>query len=384
MEMIFCPNCGQLRGFKRALGFGTLFMVLITFGLWLLMIPLYPARCIACGLTRGSAFWENLRSNPRGAITFSSVVAVLVCALFVVSWFSKSSPDNQLAPIYKGPNYNEIGSPGIRLAIERALKDDEDTFCSETQALNCRPQFRNGLNYKSIVLTPNDGSGLIVELCLQGFEGSGGCTVEVLRKANAGYESVLNAIGGVGDWKTDATTTNGYYNLIQHYSAHTETHDYTYIWTGTKYETRSDSETQSPSESQGPVENIVSASTLSEFPKLYQHKYVEFVGWENALVESAASAKAESSQPLSLPADCKFVLHFLEADGANAFGCAENVPVNLLNPSGAASEENIELYCEVEGVNGIGIFLKHCKLSPSEYVKRKEQEHELEQSAPSR
>ena len=39
MEMIYCPNCGKLVGFKRALGFGTLFMVLFTFGLWLLVIP---------------------------------------------------------------------------------------------------------------------------------------------------------------------------------------------------------------------------------------------------------------------------------------------------------------------------------------------------------
>lgn len=237
MEMIFCPNCGKLSGFKRALGFGTLFMVVITFGLWLLIIPFYPARCINCGLTRTSAFWENLRTNPRKAITFSSVIAGLVCVLLVVSWLSKPAPENQLAPIVKGPNYNEIESPNIRMAIARALKGDEDTFCSETQAPDCRERFRNGLNYRSIILTPSGGPGLVVELCLQGFEGSGGCNVQVLRKTRAGYESVLNnGLGGVADWETATTTTNGYYDLVQHYSTPTVARNYTYIWTGAKYE----------------------------------------------------------------------------------------------------------------------------------------------------
>ena len=36
MQMLQCPNCGKLTGFKRNLGFGTFFMVVITggFGCW--------------------------------------------------------------------------------------------------------------------------------------------------------------------------------------------------------------------------------------------------------------------------------------------------------------------------------------------------------------
>ena len=64
MQMIQCPNCGKLTGFKRDLGFGTFFMVLLTCGLWLLVIPFYPARCITCGLTRGSAFTHNFGLAP--------------------------------------------------------------------------------------------------------------------------------------------------------------------------------------------------------------------------------------------------------------------------------------------------------------------------------
>jgi hypothetical protein len=55
MEMIFCPNCEKLTGFKRALGFGTFFAVLITAGLWLLAIPFYPKRCITCGFAKSDA-----------------------------------------------------------------------------------------------------------------------------------------------------------------------------------------------------------------------------------------------------------------------------------------------------------------------------------------
>lgn len=55
-------------------------MVLITFGLWLFLIPFYPVRCINCGLTRSSAHWENA---SRGGKIF--IVCVWVCiVIFVV------------------------------------------------------------------------------------------------------------------------------------------------------------------------------------------------------------------------------------------------------------------------------------------------------------
>jgi hypothetical protein len=65
MEMVHCPNCNSLRGFKRALGFGTLFMVVITCGLWLLVIPLYPERCITCGLAHSSAKMKTCRCGQQ-------------------------------------------------------------------------------------------------------------------------------------------------------------------------------------------------------------------------------------------------------------------------------------------------------------------------------
>jgi len=116
MELIYCPNCGKPSGFKRALGFGTLFMVVITFGLWLLVIPLYPARCISCGLTRSSAFLENLRTNPRRAITVSSVIAGLVMMLLAYTWLLNLVSKKHAAPVVQGGFESEPSSQSTRSA----------------------------------------------------------------------------------------------------------------------------------------------------------------------------------------------------------------------------------------------------------------------------
>jgi len=47
--MVFCQNCKKITH-KRPLGFGTLIAVLFTSGFWLVVIPFYPKRCVACGL----------------------------------------------------------------------------------------------------------------------------------------------------------------------------------------------------------------------------------------------------------------------------------------------------------------------------------------------
>lgn len=51
MKAKMCPNCEAVLGFKRSIGIGTLILVLITGGLWLIAIPFYPLRCTKCGLS---------------------------------------------------------------------------------------------------------------------------------------------------------------------------------------------------------------------------------------------------------------------------------------------------------------------------------------------
>jgi len=92
MQMIHCPNCGKLTGFKRSLGFGTFFIVVLTGGLWLLAIPFYPLRCITCGLTRSSAALHNFAAwyrslSPHGK-TFMNTAAGIMLLLLGVMWFN--------------------------------------------------------------------------------------------------------------------------------------------------------------------------------------------------------------------------------------------------------------------------------------------------------
>ncbi len=47
--MAYCPNCKKETGYKRSLGFGTLFAVILTGGLWLIAVLFYPTRCVVCG-----------------------------------------------------------------------------------------------------------------------------------------------------------------------------------------------------------------------------------------------------------------------------------------------------------------------------------------------
>jgi len=48
-----CVACQREVAWKRKIGVGTLLLVLMTFGFWLLLIPLYPKRCPIC---LGTAF----------------------------------------------------------------------------------------------------------------------------------------------------------------------------------------------------------------------------------------------------------------------------------------------------------------------------------------
>lgn len=82
MNCYHCPNCNKVTGHKRALGIGTLFIVFLTAGFWLLFIPLYPKRCIICGD-------EESESGPLAIIT---VVIAIFLAFIVFVEISKNMP----------------------------------------------------------------------------------------------------------------------------------------------------------------------------------------------------------------------------------------------------------------------------------------------------
>lgn len=90
MEMIFCPNCRNLTGYKRALGFGTFFAVFLTAGFWLLALPFYPKRCITCGLRKSDSVpWYRTWRTVAAALM---VLAGCALAVLVVAHLRGSTP----------------------------------------------------------------------------------------------------------------------------------------------------------------------------------------------------------------------------------------------------------------------------------------------------
>lgn len=146
MKMMNCPNCKRLTGFKRSLGFGTFFMVLLTFGLWLLVIPLYPMRCINCGLTRSSAVLQNIISWYRRGDTRTKVIAtlgvlVLVLLLLVLHTRAPEPTAPVEAPQAQQPSTNAAQS------IQKTMNEpkQESTLTSHQQRLVALREKREGI-----------------------------------------------------------------------------------------------------------------------------------------------------------------------------------------------------------------------------------------------
>ena len=95
MQMTNCPNWGRLTGFKRSLGFGTFFMVLLTFGFWLLAVPFCPLRSSA-QTTRPETVdkpihdaFEATKIIPISCEVEDGIVSADVCRFFTNALYVK-------------------------------------------------------------------------------------------------------------------------------------------------------------------------------------------------------------------------------------------------------------------------------------------------------
>jgi len=95
MQMMNYPNCGKPTGFTRSLGFGTFFMVLLTFGFWLLAIPFSALRSGA-QTTRPDAVdkpihdaFEATKIIPVSCEVEDGVVSADVCRFFTNALYVK-------------------------------------------------------------------------------------------------------------------------------------------------------------------------------------------------------------------------------------------------------------------------------------------------------
>jgi hypothetical protein len=110
MRMYHCSNCNKLTGFKRSLGFGTFFAVLLTFGFWTFLIPLYPKRCMTCGLRYvDSASGAGSASGVRKSEWWHWVIAGLfLYCLFAVVYVRLTSNTSRYPPAVE--RYLEYGN----------------------------------------------------------------------------------------------------------------------------------------------------------------------------------------------------------------------------------------------------------------------------------
>ncbi len=62
MATKYCVNCDRVVEAKRQIGVGTFLLVIITSGLWLLVIPFYSKRCPMC---KGTSFGTRPKMNKE-------------------------------------------------------------------------------------------------------------------------------------------------------------------------------------------------------------------------------------------------------------------------------------------------------------------------------
>ena len=198
MQMLQCPNCGKLTGFKRALGFGTLFMVILTCGLWLLVIPFYPARCINCGLTRGSAISHNfavwfreLSPASKFLVLVSPVLLLLGLALFNAR-SNKEQNTSKGADLFAWP---VEGLPGY---VADALSTPDLAPTSPEDGT------------RKLSLGASGQQGFIPAVKDEDCMGSGGCSWKI-DEGVTGKEILEDSQGVLH--KT-GRLTNGYYDLL--------------------------------------------------------------------------------------------------------------------------------------------------------------------------
>lgn len=146
--------------------------------------------------------------------------------------------------VMKTPTRNTVAQPPMKLdtpplsdrdqiknRIAITLKNDEKAFCEYAQQADCHTAFINDIEFRQVSLNPNRTNDLIVEFSGQGFCGSGGCGIYVLRDSSSGYEKVLEDLGSLDSVRVTNSLNHGYYDLIGIGKSSTSR----YKWTGKKY-----------------------------------------------------------------------------------------------------------------------------------------------------
>jgi hypothetical protein len=193
----------------------------------------------------------------------ASLVAVLVVLFIVAGWsnhtqqviartaarasaelisFSPSAPASQTvsdAPVEEvaAPvrEISERAKPNPLPAIVAALDYDKEEFCQYSQSANCEKDFIQAFHFRKVTLSKSGQVGFIVEFSGEGFCGSAGCAINVLKQTGGKFEKTfeIDEVGSLDSFEFAKTITNGFYDLTKHGGDGT---DYNYSWTGSNYE----------------------------------------------------------------------------------------------------------------------------------------------------
>jgi hypothetical protein len=240
-------------------------MVLITFGLWLLVIPFYPIRCTTCGGIRSDGVPLPSdpaagRRGPLGGLTpweIIGIVVVLLAVLAVIFGKILYSSDAGKPPVqsqaetlgwvdqYEAPsaqavaqvlsgNYETKDAADLR-RIEAALQDMENEYVARpndtySKARHDRREFLEGLHSKLVTLSPTGERGIIVTPELAEYEGSGGGDFYLLSENGSKLVSTFGQRLSVA-----SHLTNGRYDLVLDTGSVAEPAQSKWKWDGVQY-----------------------------------------------------------------------------------------------------------------------------------------------------
>jgi hypothetical protein len=115
------------------------------------------------------------------------------------------------------------------------LDHDKKEFCQYSEFANCDEEFIKEFHFRKVTLSKSGQAGFIVEFSGEGFCGSAGCSINVLKQTGDRFERTFenDEVGSLDSFEVATTITNGFYDLTKHGANGT---DYYSSWTGSNYE----------------------------------------------------------------------------------------------------------------------------------------------------
>jgi hypothetical protein len=178
--------------------------------------------------------WSNHTQQviPRAAAPASTELTSFFTSAPASQTVSDAPGEEVAAPVRE---LSERAKPDPLPAIVAALDYDKKEFCQYSQSANCEKDFIQAFHFRKVTLSKSGQVGFIVEFSGEGFCGSAGCAINVLKQTGGKFEKTfeIDEVGSLDSFEFAKTITNGFYDLTKHGGDGT---DYNYSWTGSNYE----------------------------------------------------------------------------------------------------------------------------------------------------